>query len=348
MKDRLKRIDDWVFRAERGFTVVALAVMSVVVFFDVVHRTFASDENKAVAAVVKVLGYAGTEVEVGSSTYQSLESIVPPLTWIAFIGLAFFAIRSANVRERVPAVRALVYAVVGVVAAYGLVQLFVKLVPNGLIWSQPLALVLTLWVGFIAASMCTYENKHLKVEAVTRIIPLRYKPLVFCISGLFTAAVCLVLMWLSLRYVVFNYEEYVTTDGQGGLFSGLDVPRYQCFLALPVAFLFMTVRFTSRAIAAAQGDLPVEPELEGLADRAPPARQKPSEVPTEVSGKDVRVQLPGRGLPPSEVPTEAAPQARAGDDSDRAVPPSRVPTDPHEAPKPTSGAFEGDDEDGEA
>jgi TRAP-type C4-dicarboxylate transport system permease small subunit len=263
---------------------------------------------------------------------------MPTITWIAAIGLAFFAIRSANVRDAVPSLRALIYAVVGVVAAYGLVRLFIKLVPNGLIWSQPLALVLTLWVGFIAASMCTYENKHLKVEAVTRALPARYKPFVVFLSGVFSATVCIVLMWLSLRYVIFNYDEYVATEGQGGLFSGLDVPKYQCFLALPVAFLFMTLRFAARAVAALQGELPVEAPLEGLADRGPPLRQKPSEVPTEVSGRDLRAQMPG--LPPSDVPTEVAVI-----ESDRSapVPQSKVPTDPHraatESRKPASGSI---------
>jgi TRAP-type C4-dicarboxylate transport system permease small subunit len=337
VKEQLKKVDEWVFRAERGFTVAALAVMSVVVFLDVVHRTFASQENKAVSAVVKVLGYGGVEVEVGDSTYQSLESVMPTITWIIFVALTFFAVRSANVRERVPPLRAFVYAVVGVVASYGLIRLFIKLLPNGLIWSQPLALVLTLWVGFIAASMCTYENKHLKVEAVTRAIPDRYKPFVVFASGAFTAGVCVALMWLSLRNIVYNYQEYTATDGQGGLFSGLDVPKYQCFLALPVAFFFMTLRFGTRALAALQGELPPEPQLEGLEDRGSPAKQKPSEVPTEVSGKDIRAQPIARGLPPSDVPTEVA---RIDAESDRPVAQSKVPTDPHEgARRPNAGTI---------
>jgi len=369
VKEQLKKVDAWVFRAERGFTVAALAVMSVVVFLDVVHRTFASQENKAVSAVVKVLGYVRVEVEFGDSTYQSLESVMPTITWVMSVALVFFAVRSANLRERVPPLRAFVYAVVGVVAAYGLVRLFIKLVPNGLIWSQPLALVLTLWVGFIAASMCTYENKHLKVEAVTRAIPDRYKPFVVFASGAFTALACAALMWLSLRYIVYSFEEYTATEGQGGLFSGLDVPKYQCFLALPIAFFVMTVRFTMRAIAALQGELPEEAPLEGLVDRAPATKEKPSEVPTEVSAKDLRAQPAGRVLPPSEVPTEVAhidsrglagdhappglagdhaPPGLAGDhappglagESDRPVAQSKVPTDPHEgARKPKASTI---------
>jgi hypothetical protein len=150
-------------------------------------------------------------------------------------------------------------------------------------------------------------------------------------------------MWLSLRYVVFNYEEYVGTEGQGGLFSGLDVPKYQCFLALPVAFLFMTLRFAARAVAALGGDLPLEvAPLDGLGvgDRGAAVRQKPSDVPTEVSGRDLRVPPPGRKLPPSEVPTEAALI-----DGESPVPQSKVPTDPHRTPgesrKPAAGVIRG-------
>ena len=263
MKEQVKKLDEWVYRAERGFTVAALAVMSVVVFLDVVHRTFASQQNKAVDATVKLLSYFGREIEVGSGAYESLETVMPPVTWVVAVALAFFAIQSANSRDRVPPLRAFAYAVFGVVASYGLIQLFIKLVPNGLIWSQPLALVLTLWVGFIAASMCTYENKHLKVEAVQRLIPPKVKPYVVALSGFLTAFVCVSLMWLSLRYVVFNYDEYVGAQGQGGLVTGLDVPKYQAFLVLPLAFMFMTIRFTLRAVAALGGELPEEPAIRG-------------------------------------------------------------------------------------
>jgi TRAP-type C4-dicarboxylate transport system permease small subunit len=339
VKEQSKKLDEWVYRAERGFTVAALSVMSIVVFLDVIHRTFASQQNEAVEATVWLLGQFGREIEVGSDAYQSLETVLPPLTWAAFIGLAFFAIQSANARDRVPVLRAFAYAVFGVVAAYGLIQLFIKLVPNGLIWSQPLALVLTLWVGFIAASMCTYDNKHLKVEAVQRLLPPRAKPYIVATSGFLTAGVCLTLMWLSLRYVVFNYGEYVGAQGQGGLVNGLDVPKYQAFLVLPVAFFLMTLRFTARAVAAFRGELPQEPALEGL-EPGKRAGRKPSEVPTEVSGKEPR---PVTKRPPSEVPTEVVEVGRPGSGD---VPPSKVAADPKGKTKGEAGkkGDGGDDE----
>lgn len=307
VKDLFKKIDRLVFRGERVFVVAALVVMSIVVFLDVIHRTFASDENKGVAAFVKLLSYFGQKIERGDAAYTSLEGWFPYALWVVFVGLGVLAIRTAGRRRTVSLPKAAAFSVVGVVASYGLIRLFISLTPNGLIWSQRLALVLTLWVGFVAASMCTYENKHLKVEAAQRAIPDRFKPYVVFASALFTAAVCFSLMWLSLRYVLETYDQFVDSKGRGALVEGLDLPLYQAFAVLPLSFAIMTARYLARAIFALGGELPVAPSIEGLDQldqhRADDA-QKPSDIPTEVGS--------------------------VSDDAPR--PQSQVQTDPHGAP----------------
>lgn len=332
MKEQIKRIDRAIYQGERAFVVAALAVMSIVVFLDVVHRTFGSEENKAVAATVKLLSYLGTKIEVGSSSYQSLESVLPFLLWPAAVGLAYLAVRTANIKEAVPRGRALAYAAAGVAAAYGLVLLFLKVMPNGVIWSQPLALVLTLWVGFIAASMCTYENKHLKVEAVARVLPAKFKPFVAFASALFTTFVCVCLFWLSMRYVNFNYVEYVDTQGQGGIFKGIDVPKYQCFLALPFSFAVMSVRFMMRGILALGGELPTEVAIEGL-DELEKHQKAAAELGEKADSADAADVPKKKAAPPSEVPTEAVrlEESRESGSGEAPLPPSKVVTEPREA-----------------
>ncbi len=317
VKEQFKKIDRMVFQVERLVAVAALVVMSLVVFADVVHRTFASDENKGVAAFVKLLSYFGQEIERGSATYVSLESWFPYALWFAFVGLGTLGIRTAKTQTKMALPKALVVSAVGVVVVYGLIQLFVTLFPNGLIWSQPLALVLTLWVGFVAASMCTHENKHLKVEAAQRAIPDKYKPYVVFASAMFTALVCFSLMWLSLRYVLANYEHFVKTEGRGGIIKGLGLPTYQAFSVLPLSFATMTVRFTARGIFALGGELPSTPEIEGLdqLEKYQEAATMPSDVPTEV------------GV--------------AGVAGDVVEPQSEVQTDPHAAAKRDAKEDEG-------
>ncbi|MBC8068238.1 MAG: TRAP transporter small permease, partial [Deltaproteobacteria bacterium] len=168
-----------------------------------------------------------------------------------------------------------------------LVQLLVRVLPNGLIWSQPFALVLTLWVGFIGASMATYENKHLKVDAMARVIPVGLRKWVAFVSAMLTAIVCFTLMYLSIRYVRFNYDEYTSTGGTGGLVQGLELPKYLAYMALPLSFLVMTLRFIGVAAEALAGRLPDSDPLAGLVDEA------------------TKQALAGSPPPESEIPTEA-------------------------------------------
>jgi TRAP-type C4-dicarboxylate transport system permease small subunit len=304
VKDLFKKIDRIVFQGERVFVVVALVVMSIVVFLDVVHRTFASEDNKGVAALVKLLSYFGQTIEPGDPTYVSLEGWVPYALWVGFVALGVLGIRTASRREKIPMLKAVVLAVVGVVSVYGLIRVFVVMAPNGLVWSQRLALVLTLWVGFVAASMCTYENKHLKVEAAQRAIPEKFKPYVVFVSAVFTALVCFALMWLSTRFVLQRHVDFVETEGRGGLVPGLDLPLYQAFAVLPLSFAIMTVRFLARGVFALGGELPVAPSIEGLD----------------------QLDKYERGVAPSEVATEVGVVSK-----DAAQPQSHVKTDPHDA-----------------
>lgn len=328
VKDQFKKIDRLVFQVERAFVVAALAVMSVVVFLDVVHRTFASEENKGVAAFVKLLGYFGQEIERGGATYTSLESWFPYALWIAFVGLGVLGIRTANTRNKMALPKALVFSVVGVVAVYGLIRLFVTVTPNGVIWAPKLALVLTLWVGFVAASMCTHENKHLKVEAAQRAIPDNLKPYVVFVSSLFTAAVCLFLMWLSLRFVLHHYDTFVQTEGRGGRFEGLGLPNYLAFVGLPLSFSLMTIRFLARALFALGGELPAAPGIEGIDQLEKHQKNaegdpRPSEVPTEVGSvsDDVpkpqsQVQTDPHGKPKPEAEADAKADGESSDEDD--------------------------------
>jgi TRAP-type C4-dicarboxylate transport system permease small subunit len=284
--EQLKRLDRLVYQAERAFVVFALLAMAFAVVIDVVHRAASGDGAKLVDAVAKVTGWFGPDIEAGSPAYQRLASVTPWLLFGVLTGLGWFGIRTATRPRSLSHARAAAFAAAGVVVLHGLVQLLVRLLPNGLIWSQPFALVLTLWVGFVGASMATYENKHLKVDAMARVIPLGLRKWVAFVSALLTATICFALMYLSIRYVRFNYDEYTSTAGRGGLVQGLDLPKYLAFMALPLSFAIMTLRFLAVAAEALAGRLQDSDPLAGLVDEATKqalavAVAPESEIPTE-------------------------------------------------------------------
>ncbi len=320
-----KRIDRGVYQAERIVVVTALLVMSAVVFLDVVYRSFSGTESKFAAVVSRALGWVGTDLPPDSPGYEQLAASSPYVLFVGFSALAYFGIRSTKRATPIAAPIAAVAAVGGVLIAHGLVRLLLVTLPNGLVWSQDLALVLTLWVGFVGASMCTYENRHLKVEAVQRLLPEKIRPFVGFVSGVFTTAVCLGLLWVSIRYVAYHRAEYVSTSGRGGVVAGMDLPKYLGFAALPLSFGFMSIRFFVKALAALRGE--VEAPLDPL-----------------VAVGAVR---PDEGLLPSDVATEAQPAVRAAEESaidtmksrqEQAAarspgvpwPQSKVPTDAHD------------------
>lgn len=320
-----KRIDRAVYRTERTIVVVSLLVMAIIVFLDVTHRSFAGDDSKFAMVAAKVIRWFGPEMEEGTPAYQSLADASPWVLTIVFTWLAYFGIRSTKRETPIAVPIALGGAVVGVAVTYGAIKVLLLMMPNGLVWSQPLALILTLWVGFVGASMCTYEGRHLRVEAVQRFLPEKVRPIVGFLSGLLTAIVCITLMWVSLRYVLAHYDDFVATAGKGGVVDGLGTPKYMGFLALPVAFAFMAIRFSVKAVAAARGeyDEPIE---------AAPS------LPPEALGDVAAPEVDELGMLPSEIPTEAFPLRPQTQDGSGAEAGARTIDRPRlgEGPKPPS------------
>ena len=244
----LGKLDRAIHRAERAFVVAGLLVMSAVVFLDVVHRTAADPDGLLVRWLHRVAG-GGGEISDGTRTAATVLSFA--FWWAVFA----FALRSRKADAPMPMGRAAVLGAALAVAGYVLVRGIVVLFPNGFIWSQPFALVLLLWGGFLGASMCTYEGKHLRVEAAERLLPEGARRPVAVARNLLTCAFLLFLVVASWKYVAFHYEEWVATEHLGGMFLGTKIPRWVGFAVLPLAFGIMAARFAGRAVAAARGTL---------------------------------------------------------------------------------------------
>ncbi|RMG96791.1 MAG: TRAP transporter small permease subunit [Deltaproteobacteria bacterium] len=242
------RLDRAVYRAERALVVAGLVVMSAVVFLDVVHRT-AADPDGLLVRWLSGDGARGGDVAASTRTAATI------LGFLLWWGIFAFALRSRSSDKSMSLRRAAGVGALLTAAGYVLVRGIVVLFPNGFIWSQPFALVLLLWVGFVGASMCTYEDKHLRVEAVERYLPDAARRPVAVVRNLLTAAFLIFLVVASWKYVVFHYEEWVATEHLGGMFLGTKVPRWTGFAVLPLSFGIMAARFVGRAVQAARGTL---------------------------------------------------------------------------------------------
>ena len=144
----------------------------------------------------------------------------------------------------------------------------------------------TLWLAFFGASLSTFDEKHIAIDVLPRIAPPRGKQLIRAIVCIFAAVTCFYLgrvFWLSvlnnaleipLEYSVLGpademihiCEASATVLADAGLSSpsifcavrtGLGVfgaqmstPDVAMQLIVPAMFIFMSVRFLSRSVAA--------------------------------------------------------------------------------------------------
>ncbi|MCA9699677.1 MAG: TRAP transporter small permease [Myxococcales bacterium] len=304
----LERLNHVVFQVERAIVVVSLLVMSVVVFLSVAHRRYADPDSVLADKIAKMLG-----AERGDETWQALQGVAGPLSLVLLGGLVYLGFRTASRRplwgpgrekaphgEPRPHLQCLLYTVITLLVSWGLMVLLfgtgsisqsecieLRLAgdysfacgrfPSGLNWAQPFALILTLWVSFIGASMATKENLHLKVEAVQHALPEKLQRISGLISGLLTAVFCLLLAYLAWSWSMDKYEEWQLYDGLGGLHDGIDIPQFLSFLVVPVAYVVMTARFVGLGVLSMRGELEKTPaELRDLEKKqeGPPESEK--------------------------------------------------------------------------
>jgi len=198
--DVVKKVNDGVYAVEKVIVVASMPVMSVIVFLDVVHRQYTANESKIVGVLAFFAGLAEE-----SSGDQSLSSISLYLAFALTYFLIFMAIRTASrrplmppkdatdedrkkwdEREKLGVPVALGGALVGTLLGYGLLwvlfgdgqlhgdecsegfQIKCGYFPNGLIWSQKVALMFTIWVGFLGASMATRDLSLIHISEPTR------------------------------------------------------------------------------------------------------------------------------------------------------------------------------------
>ncbi len=144
----------------------------------------------------------------------------------------------------------------------------------------------TLWLAFFGASLSTFDEKHIAIDVLPRLSPPRIKQLLRAIVCVFCAVTCFYLsrvFWLSVlnnaREIPLEYSVLGASDQMIHICAapldlladaGLSKPTIFCAirsalevfgvqmstpdvalqLIVPAMFMFMAIRFLSRAVAA--------------------------------------------------------------------------------------------------
>jgi TRAP-type C4-dicarboxylate transport system permease small subunit len=217
-----------IYKLERSFVAWATALMGVLVFLDVIHR-----------------------VTTRPRTWTEVFVIGACALVVTF--LAVRARRAAGGRAPSSTGAQLGVSAAIVVGAGALLKGFVTVMPNGLVWSQTMGLVLMLWIAVVGASMATHEHRHLSLDLGSKLWPKSVLPKVQAIGNTITALFCFFLAVVSVISLRKHLGDWQDTDGAGGHFAALALPKWIAFAVMPPGFAIMGARFIAQAIESFRG-----------------------------------------------------------------------------------------------
>jgi TRAP-type C4-dicarboxylate transport system permease small subunit len=131
----------------------------------------------------------------------------------------------------------LVLALVFIAGGQIILRLFFQ---TGVDWADGLLRSLILWTALTGAMVAAREDKHLKLDALSRCLNGLAKTITrFCAQG-FAAGLCALLAWYSISLVQLERESNTIAFGV--------IPTWCTQLIMPIAFAVMSTRFALRAL----------------------------------------------------------------------------------------------------
>jgi TRAP-type C4-dicarboxylate transport system permease small subunit len=238
------KLDLAVFQVEVVVVVLALVIMSVIVFTDVVYQltlgieqSLVNDPGQAWGTILAVGGfiwamaYAATSRKTGHSR-EAAENIQQRPFWVRFglataylgaaIGASVFLLKieSSTVYRIITLLLAIPVArhfwVRGLKVRTGLFIVGVALavsmmgtLPEGYSWAQSYGLFLLLWVGFLGASIAARDRRHLRVDLMRKLVPPKWLPHFNAASYLVAAAFTAAIFYLGFHYLFGADSSYM-------------------------------------------------------------------------------------------------------------------------------------------
>ena len=107
-------------------------------------------------------------------------------------------------------------------------------------WSEPFVRLLVLWLTFLGASLITGENKHIKIDLFSSLLPPKWE----LTREFVLSLVCVVISATMLKVCI----DYIKMEMEFGGTMFLHLPNWAGQMILPAGFALILFRFSLRAI----------------------------------------------------------------------------------------------------
>ena len=120
-------------------------------------------------------------------------------------------------------------------------QIFLRnILDVGMVWADIVVRVLVLWVGLIGAMTASRKGDHIKIDIISKHLTTRMSWLIKGITDFFTAVICSIVLFYSIKFIWFEYMD-------GNRIFG-DIPVWICQVIIPFSFLVMSLRYTVNTV----------------------------------------------------------------------------------------------------
>ncbi len=118
---------------------------------------------------------------------------------------------------------------------------------TGFGWADELVRLMVLWLAMVGSVAACRENRHIRIDALSHILPVWAVNAFRVLVDLFAAAVCAVIAVQAWRYlqVEIEYEDTVLVD----------TPAWIAHAIMPVAFALIAYRFLISSLKQAGDSL---------------------------------------------------------------------------------------------
>lgn len=120
-------------------------------------------------------------------------------------------------------------------------------------WSDELIRIIVLWLAMVGSIAAARDNKHIRIDAISHLLPQGALRWIRAIVDLFAAAVS--------GFVAYQAWRLTVMEREWGDMAAIDVPMWVLHAVVPVAFALISYRFVVRvaqAIAGVEADKTAE------------------------------------------------------------------------------------------
>lgn len=115
---------------------------------------------------------------------------------------------------------------------------------SGYVWIDPILRVMVLWLGLIGATVATRDNKHIRIDLLSRYFDENAHLLIQSFVGQVSAWTCLVVAWHGFRWIHLDYLDGMTS------FAG--IPAWMLEVIIPASFTLIGLRYMIMSVCWAQ------------------------------------------------------------------------------------------------